>query len=78
MDCNAGCVAAIGTGLTDYLRWWNTTRIQQRLGYLSPDEYAVLESIIDAKFRHNPDLVATLAATRGSLFVEDNIWHDQT
>ena len=26
-------------GLTDYLRWWNTTRIQQRLGYLSPDEY---------------------------------------
>jgi len=27
------------TGLNDYLRWWNTTRIQQRLGYLSPDEY---------------------------------------
>lgn len=27
------------TGLTDYLQWWNTTRIQQRLGYLSPDEY---------------------------------------
>lgn len=26
-------------GLTDYLEWWNTTRIQQRLGYLSPDEY---------------------------------------
>jgi putative transposase len=26
-------------GLTDYLSWWNTTRIQQRLGYLSPDEY---------------------------------------
>jgi putative transposase len=26
-------------GLTDYLGWWNTTRIQQRLGYLSPDEY---------------------------------------
>ncbi|WP_442792733.1 IS3 family transposase [Rhodococcus sp. AQ5-07] len=22
-----------------HLRWWNTTRIQQRLGYLSPDEY---------------------------------------
>ncbi|WP_411742759.1 IS3 family transposase, partial [Rhodococcus sp. IEGM 1366] len=21
------------------MRWWNTTRIQQRLGYLSPDEY---------------------------------------
>lgn len=27
------------SGLTDYLRWWNTTRIQQRLGYLSPDEH---------------------------------------
>jgi putative transposase len=26
-------------GLADYLQWWNTTRIQQRLGYLSPDEY---------------------------------------
>ena len=26
-------------GLIDYLQWWNTTRIQQRLGYLSPDEY---------------------------------------
>ncbi|MGN2636392.1 IS3 family transposase [Nocardia takedensis] len=26
-------------GLSDYLQWWNTTRIQQRLGYLSPDEY---------------------------------------
>jgi len=26
-------------GLNDYLRWWNTTRIQQRLGYLSPDEH---------------------------------------
>ncbi|WP_280422813.1 IS3 family transposase [Nocardia carnea] len=21
------------------MQWWNTTRIQQRLGYLSPDEY---------------------------------------
>lgn len=27
------------TGLSDYLRWWNTTRLQPRLGYLSPDEY---------------------------------------
>ncbi|MDQ0028720.1 IS3 family transposase [Arthrobacter bambusae] len=27
------------TGLTEYLRWWNSTRIQRRLGYLSPDEY---------------------------------------
>lgn len=26
-------------GLTNYLRWWNTTRIQVQLGYLSPDEY---------------------------------------
>jgi putative transposase len=26
-------------GLNDYLLWWNTTRLQQRLGYLSPDEY---------------------------------------
>jgi putative transposase len=26
-------------GLTDYLRWWNATRIQERLGYLSPDEH---------------------------------------
>ena len=26
-------------GLNDHLRWWNTTRIQQRLGYLSPDEH---------------------------------------
>jgi putative transposase len=31
------------TGLTDYLSWWNTTRIQQRLGYLSPDEYRAQE-----------------------------------
>lgn len=27
------------TGLTEYLHWWNSTRIQRRLGYLSPDEY---------------------------------------
>ena len=26
------------TALTAYLKWWNTTRIQARLGYLSPDE----------------------------------------
>lgn len=30
-------------GLTDYLSWWNTTRIQERLGYLSPDEYRAQE-----------------------------------
>lgn len=33
-------------GLTDYLRWWNTTRIQQRLGNLSPDEYRAQTSAI--------------------------------
>jgi putative transposase len=33
-------------GLTDYLQWWNTTRIQQRLGYLSPDEYRAQTSAI--------------------------------
>lgn len=27
------------TGLSEYLQWWNTSRIQKRLGYLSPDEY---------------------------------------
>lgn len=32
-------VEAFHSGLTDYLKWWNTTRIQERLGYLSPDEY---------------------------------------
>jgi putative transposase len=26
-------------GLTEYLQWWNSTRMQQRLGYLSPQEY---------------------------------------
>ncbi|MDY7528390.1 MULTISPECIES: IS3 family transposase [unclassified Cryobacterium] len=34
-----GTVDEFHTGLNDYLRWWNTTRIQKRLGYLSPDEY---------------------------------------
>lgn len=41
-------------------------------------KYAVMESIVEAKFRHNPDLADKLAATRGSLLVEGNIWHDQT
>jgi len=27
------------SGLTSYLEWWNTTPIQERLGYLSPDKY---------------------------------------
>jgi putative transposase len=33
-------------GLIAYLRWWNTTRIQQRLGYLSPDEYRAQQTAI--------------------------------
>jgi putative transposase len=33
-------------GLTAYLQWWNTTRIQQRLGYLSPDEYRAEQTAI--------------------------------
>lgn len=28
-----------------YLQWWNTTRIQQRLGYLSPDEYRARSTV---------------------------------
>ncbi|WP_363321903.1 IS3 family transposase [Arthrobacter burdickii] len=27
------------TWLNEYLQWWNSTRIQERLSYLSPDEY---------------------------------------
>ena len=34
------------TGLTHYLRRWSTTRIQQRLGYLGPDEYRAQNSSI--------------------------------
>lgn len=33
-------------GLTSYLRWWNTSRIQQRLAYLSPDEYRAQQTAI--------------------------------
>ncbi|NLE78883.1 MAG: NADAR family protein [Rhodococcus sp.] len=40
-------------------------------------KYAVMESIVEAKFRNNPDLAAKLTDTRGSLLVEGNIWHDQ-
>jgi putative transposase len=32
--------------LIAYLKWWNTTRIQQRLGYLSPDEYRAQQTAI--------------------------------
>jgi putative transposase len=38
-----GNLADFHTGLTEYLTWWNTTRIQERLGYLSPDEYRAHE-----------------------------------
>jgi putative transposase len=41
-----GTLDEFHTGLTDYLRWSNTTRIQQRLGYLSPDEYLAQVSAI--------------------------------
>lgn len=34
------------SGLTDYLKWWNTTRLQERLGYLSPDEYRTQQAAI--------------------------------
>jgi putative transposase len=30
---------AFHAGLRSYLQWWNSTRIQERLRYLSPDEY---------------------------------------
>lgn len=33
-------------GLIAYLKWWNTNRIQQRLGYLSPDEYRAQQTAI--------------------------------
>jgi putative transposase len=36
---NPETIEEFHAGLNDYLRWWNTTRFQQRLGYLSPDEY---------------------------------------
>ncbi|MFE5790578.1 IS3 family transposase [Rhodococcus erythropolis] len=41
-----GTLDEFHAGLTDDLRWWNTTRIQQRLGYLSPDEYLDQTSFI--------------------------------
>lgn len=41
-------------------------------------KFTVMESVVEAKFRHNPDLADKLAATRGVLLVEGNIWHDQT
>ena len=41
-----GTLDEFHAGLTDCLRWWNTTRIQQRLGYLSPGEYRAQTSAI--------------------------------
>lgn len=40
--------------------------------------FVVMEEIVTAKFNHHPDLAAQLVATRGSLLVEGNTWHDQT
>lgn len=40
--------------------------------------FTVMEAIVAAKFDHHPDLTAQLIATRGSLLVEGNTWHDQT
>ncbi|WP_137872019.1 NADAR family protein [Rhodococcus sp. Q] len=42
------------------------------------DKFAVMEAVVTAKFEHNPGLGGKLLATRGSLIVEGNIWHDQT
>lgn len=36
----------VSHGPTDYLRWWNSTRIQQRLGRLSPGKYRAQTSAI--------------------------------
>ncbi|PBI91911.1 hypothetical protein BKP42_53300 [Rhodococcus erythropolis] len=41
-----GTLDEFHAGFTDCLRWWNTTRIQQRLGYLSPGEYRAQTSAI--------------------------------
>ena len=41
-------------------------------------KYAEMESIVEAKFRYSQVLAGQLVATRGSLIVEGNIWHDQT
>ncbi|WP_299040372.1 IS3 family transposase [uncultured Pseudokineococcus sp.] len=38
-------VADFYVGLHQYLAWWNSTRIQARLGYLSPDEYLTLAPV---------------------------------
>jgi len=40
--------------------------------------FEVMEEVVTAKFTHNPDLAAKLAATAGAILVEGNTWHDQT
>lgn len=40
--------------------------------------FAVMEAIVTAKFAHNPDLAAKLAATGDAVLIEGNDWHDQT
>ena len=40
-------VEAFHSSLNDYLQWWNTTRIQERLGYLSPDEHRARTTATD-------------------------------
>jgi len=41
-----GTLGEFHVGLTDYLHWWSATRVQQRLGYLSPDEYRAHITVI--------------------------------
>ncbi len=56
----------------------------QRVGRAAPlvDDWerirlGVMEEIVTAKFVHNPELAAKLAATAGAGLLEGNTWHDQ-
>lgn len=40
--------------------------------------FKVMEDIVAAKFKHNPDIAEKLVATTGVVLVEGNDWHDQT
>lgn len=40
--------------------------------------YGVMYEVLLSKFTYNKDLRTLLLATRGSLLVEGNTWHDQT
>lgn len=42
----AVAIDAFHAGLTNYLDWWNTTRIQERPDYLGPDEYRAQQTAI--------------------------------